>query len=81
MFEPIEDKTIEDKKPKGAIIRVIGVGGCGGNTVNYMMSKNLDGVEFICTNTDVQALSWHLGIEVQLVGILLKGTYTDHLLI
>ena len=73
MFEPIEDKTIEDKKPKGAIIRVIGVGGCGGNTVNYMMSKNLDGVEFICTNTDVQALSSSKANCLQLGAEITKG--------
>ena len=74
MFEPIEDKkTTEDKKPKGAIIKVIGVGGCGCNTVNYMMSKDLEGVEFTCTNTDVQALSISKANCLQLGAELTKG--------
>jgi cell division protein FtsZ len=38
------------------VIKVIGVGGCGGNAVEHMMSKNVSGVEFICANTDMQAL-------------------------
>lgn len=63
----------EDKKPKGAVIKVIGVGGCGGNTVNYMMSKNLDGVEFICANTDMQALSDSKASRIQLGADLTKG--------
>ena len=63
----------EDQKPKGAVIKVIGVGGCGGNTVNYMMSKNLEGVEFICANTDMQALSNNKATCVQLGADLTKG--------
>jgi cell division protein FtsZ len=35
---------------------VIGVGGCGGNAVEHMIAKNVGGVEFICANTDMQAL-------------------------
>ena len=68
MFE-----LVEDKKTEGAVIKVIGVGGCGGNTVNYMMSKNLEGVEFICANTDVQALSSSKANCVQLGADLTKG--------
>jgi cell division protein FtsZ len=45
----------EAKKQK-AIIKVMGVGGCGGNAVDYMIEKNVMGVEFICTNTDLQSL-------------------------
>ena len=63
----------EDKRPKGAVIKVIGVGGCGGNTVNYMMSKNLEGVEFICANTDMQALSSSKATCIQLGAELTKG--------
>ena len=37
-------------------IKVIGVGGGGGNAVQHMLSAELDGVEFICANTDAQAL-------------------------
>jgi cell division protein FtsZ len=39
-----------------AIIKVIGVGGGGGNAVSHMMDCGIDGVEFICANTDSQAL-------------------------
>ena len=63
----------EDKRSEGAIIKVIGVGGCGGNTVNYMMSKNLEGVEFICANTDMQALSSSKATCIQLGADLTKG--------
>lgn len=45
-----------DKEADGAVIKVIGVGGCGGNAVEHMMTKNVSGVEFICANTDMQAL-------------------------
>jgi cell division protein FtsZ len=45
-----------DEVPQGARIKVIGVGGGGGNAVNRMISANLEGVEFITANTDVQAL-------------------------
>ena len=39
-----------------AVIKVIGVGGGGGNAVNHMVSGGIDGVQFICANTDAQAL-------------------------
>jgi len=51
MFEII-DQAPQD----GAIIKVIGVGGCGGNAVEHMIAKGLSGVDFICANTDAQAL-------------------------
>ena len=47
---------IMEKNSQEAVIKVIGVGGCGGNAVEHMISKNVSGVEFICTNTDAQAL-------------------------
>jgi len=50
MFE-----VVENKKQK-AVIKVMGVGGCGGNAVDYMIEKNVVGVEFISANTDLQAL-------------------------
>lgn len=46
------DNTVND----GAVIKVIGVGGGGGNAVNRMIDENVKGVEFIVANTDVQAL-------------------------
>ncbi len=47
---------IMEKNSQEAVIKVIGVGGCGGNAVAHMMEKNVGGVEFICANTDMQAL-------------------------
>src|SRR5512136_2662142 len=46
-----------DSKEPGARIKVIGVGGGGGNAINTMVAGRLEGVEFIAANTDVQALS------------------------
>src|SRR5207237_557055 len=42
---------------QGTLIKVIGVGGGGGNAVEHMISRAVQGVEFICANTDAQALS------------------------
>jgi cell division protein FtsZ len=50
MFEII------DQNPQEAVIKVIGVGGCGGNAVEHMISRGLVGVDFIAANTDAQAL-------------------------
>jgi len=47
---------IMDSPSSNAVIKVIGVGGGGGNAVEHMLSSNIDGVEFICANTDAQAL-------------------------
>ena len=44
------------EKSQKAVIKVIGVGGCGGNAVDHMIEKNVMGVDFICANTDLQAL-------------------------
>jgi len=46
----------QDEVPRGAKIKVIGVGGGGGNAVNRMIAANMEGVEFIAANTDRQAL-------------------------
>jgi cell division protein FtsZ len=45
-----------DSCGQSAVIKVIGVGGGGGNAVQHMVEANIDGVEFICANTDSQAL-------------------------
>ena len=42
--------------PRTAVIKVIGIGGCGGNAVVHMVSRSVAGVEFIAANTDLQAL-------------------------
>lgn len=46
-----------DNLPQNAVIKVVGVGGGGGNAVKHMINNNIDGVEFICANTDSQALA------------------------
>lgn len=48
--------SIDNNINDGAVIKVIGVGGGGGNAVNRMIEENVKGVEFIAANTDVQAL-------------------------
>ncbi|MFT5116556.1 MAG: cell division protein FtsZ [Kiritimatiellia bacterium] len=45
-----------DNMPQNAVIKVVGVGGGGGNAVRHMMDSNVEGVEFVCANTDAQAL-------------------------
>ena len=45
-----------DTQSQSAVIKVVGVGGGGGNAVEHMVQQNLDGVDFICANTDAQAL-------------------------
>ena len=47
---------ILDASNQEAVIKVIGVGGCGGNAVDHMVLSGVHGVEFICANTDAQAL-------------------------
>jgi cell division protein FtsZ len=68
MFELI------DNIPSNAVIKVIGVGGGGGNAVKHMIENDVEGVDFICANTDAQALS---DIEsktvLQLGGEITKG--------
>ncbi|WP_439646448.1 cell division protein FtsZ [Lacticaseibacillus thailandensis] len=46
----------EQMSANGAVIKVIGVGGAGGNAVNRMISEDVKGVQFIAANTDLQAL-------------------------
>jgi cell division protein FtsZ len=45
-----------DAHSQSAVIKVIGVGGGGGNAVSHMVDAGIEGVDFICTNTDAQAL-------------------------
>ncbi len=51
MFELI------DNVAENAVIKVVGVGGGGGNAVKHMIDKEIEGVEFICANTDAQSLA------------------------
>ena len=47
---------IMDVQTQDAVIKVVGVGGCGGNAVDHMIEQGVQGVEFIVINTDSQAL-------------------------
>lgn len=67
MFESIENRP-------EAVIKVIGVGGGGGNAVEHMLTEQVNGVEFICANTDAQALKHSkAAIHIQLGEELTKG--------
>jgi cell division protein FtsZ len=47
---------LAEKNPQNAVIVVVGVGGGGGNAIEHMMTGSIEGVKFICANTDAQAL-------------------------
>jgi cell division protein FtsZ len=66
---------IDDDPPiTGARIKVIGVGGGGGNAVNRMIEAGIEGIEFLVANTDLQALKRSRApIKIQLGGKLTKG--------
>lgn len=65
---------LADDLPQSAVIKVIGVGGGGGNAVQHMVSNNVEGVEFICANTDSQALrNVEARSVIQLGGAVTKG--------
>src|SRR2546429_1121879 len=67
--------SIIDEPPiTGARIKVIGVGGGGGNAVNRMIDAGIEGIEFIVANTDLQALKRsRASVKIQLGGRLTKG--------
>ena len=68
MFEII------DQNPQEAVIKVIGVGGCGGNAIEHMIERQLQGVEFIAANTDAQALKRSTArVQLQLGSNLTRG--------
>ena len=70
MFELMESSQLDNN----AVIKVVGVGGGGGNAVEHMVAENIDGVEFICANTDAQALKEsNAKIHIQLGDELTKG--------
>ncbi len=63
-----------DNVPQNAVIKVVGVGGGGGNAVKHMVSSDTDGVDFICANTDAQALTdVDTTTVLQLGGTITKG--------
>jgi len=57
--------VLADTENQGAVIKVIGVGGGGGNAVAHMLQAGIEGVDFICINTDAQALK-HSKVKVGL---------------
>jgi cell division protein FtsZ len=68
MFELVE------KLAPNAVIKVIGVGGGGGNAVGHMVNSHVDGVDFVCANTDAQALkNSGAKLTLQLGGNVTKG--------
>lgn len=70
MFEPVEIDVLHS----GAKIKVIGVGGAGGNAINTMIKCGLEGVDFIAANTDLQALQNNLAdARLQIGRELTKG--------
>ncbi len=66
--------SFSEEQQQGAKIKVIGVGGGGSNAVNRMIRAKLEGVEFIATNTDLQALKLsHAPVKLQIGAKLTKG--------
>ena len=68
MFELVEEQLLD------AVIKVIGVGGCGGNAVDHMIDQGVQGVEFIVINTDAQALKRNKArTQLQIGATITKG--------
>jgi len=62
------------EEAKGAKIKVIGVGGAGGNAVNRLIEDGMEGVEFIVANTDLQALkNSQASVKIQLGEVVARG--------
>jgi cell division protein FtsZ len=57
--------VLADTENQGAVIKVVGVGGGGGNAVTHMVSSGIEGVDFVCINTDAQALK-HSKVKMSL---------------
>ena len=57
--------VLADTENQGAVIKVIGVGGGGGNAVAHMVTSGIEGVDFVCINTDAQALK-HSKVKMSL---------------
>jgi cell division protein FtsZ len=65
---------IVDNEGQEAVIKVVGVGGCGSNAVEHMIDKGVEGVDFIVANTDVQALKRNRArAQLQLGSAITKG--------
>jgi cell division protein FtsZ len=65
---------IMDTQPQEAVIKVVGVGGCGGNAIDHMIEQGVHGVEFIAINTDAQALKRNKArIQLQIGANITRG--------
>jgi cell division protein FtsZ len=65
---------LEEMSGQDAVIKVIGVGGCGGNAVDHMITRGMTGVEFISINTDSQALRRNkASVQLQIGNSATKG--------
>ena len=65
---------LEETQTQEAVIKVIGVGGCGGNAIDHMIGQGMGGVEFISINTDAQALRRNRApIQLQIGNSITKG--------
>jgi cell division protein FtsZ len=63
-----------DAYSQSAVIKVLGVGGGGGNAVTHMVSSGIEGVDFLCINTDAQALKHsRVKTQLQIGGSITKG--------
>ena len=59
--------VLDDNQKPGACLKVVGVGGGGGNAISFMIESGIDGVQFIAANTDRQALAGNLAeVQIQL---------------
>jgi cell division protein FtsZ len=71
---PVRSISFVDEDSRGARIKVVGVGGGGGNAVSRMITTGLQGVEFIAINTDLQALRTNRApVKIQIGAKLTKG--------
>lgn len=79
MMDDIENEGLDrivfaEEETRGARIKVVGVGGGGGNAVSRMVSAGLQGIEFIAVNTDLQALRKNAApVKIQIGSKLTKG--------
>ena len=63
MFE-----IIDKEESSGTVIKVVGVGGAGGNAVDHMIREGVNGVQFVAANTDAQALSRNMAADKMQLG-------------
>ncbi|MBL8203331.1 MAG: cell division protein FtsZ [Blastocatellia bacterium] len=72
--QELDLRFVEDPPTSGARIKVVGVGGGGGNAVNHMIDAHIEGIDFLVANTDAQALKRSLApIKLQIGSRLTKG--------